>query len=138
MNDLVVGYDSCALALGQDLIAGKWKLFILWYLGKGTKRFSELYSYFRYTSRSLFIRKLHELEDYGLIEKKVYPEVPVRVEYSLTDIGSKLIPVLSALIEWSNEYVESQKEDEISGISFIHNSLKDKYKSYRGVSILVR
>lgn len=138
MDDLVVGYDSCALAMGQDLIAGKWKLSILWYLGKGTKRFNELYSYFRYTSRSVFIRKLHELEDSGLIEKRVYPEVPVRVEYSLTEIGSKLIPVLHALIDWANEYIEIQKEDEISGISFIHNSLKDKYKGYKGVSILVR
>lgn len=77
MDDLVVGYDSCALARGQDLIVGKWKLSILWYLGKGTKRFNELYSYFRYTSRSLFIRKLHELEDSGLIEKNYTQKCPL-------------------------------------------------------------
>ncbi|MGZ4924386.1 MAG: winged helix-turn-helix transcriptional regulator, partial [Halobacteriota archaeon] len=82
---------------------------------------------------------LRQLEDSGLIKRDVHSEVPVRVEYSLTEIGEKLIPVLSALIDWSQDYIECQKEEGISDIDFIKNSfLPDKYKAYQRVALILK
>lgn len=137
MNDLELEYDLYVLILGQNLIAGKWTISILWCLSKGTKRFSELYRFFKYTSRSVFTKQLHELENSGLIKREVYPEVPIRVEYSLTEIGAKLISVLHALVDWSKEYVKYQKEEGTSDIDFLENlPLFDKYSAYKGVYVI--
>lgn len=132
MDDLEFEYDMSALVLGQNLISGKWTIFILWFLRKGKKRFKELHAFLRHTSRSMLTKQLQELEQYGLIRREVYGEVPVRVEYSLTEIGEKLIPVLYALSDWSKEYVAYFKEDGISDVDFLREAfIKDKYKYYR-------
>lgn len=138
MIDLKFKYDLAVLVLGLNLIRGKWSIQILWYLNKGNLRFSELYGYFRYTSRSVFTKELHDLESAGLIKRKVFGETPpVRVEYSLTDIGEKLINSLESMVEWSKEYVKIQKEGEMSDIDFIQQSfLLDKYRAYKRVTIL--
>jgi DNA-binding HxlR family transcriptional regulator len=138
MKDFEFEYDAAVLVLGQNLIAGKWTIPILWHLREGDKRFSELHNLCKFTSHSVFTKQLRQLEDSGLIKRDVHSEVPVRVEYSLTEIGAKLIPVLSALIDWSQDYIECQKEEGISDIDFIKNSfLPDKYKAYqRGPLIL--
>jgi len=85
----------------------------------------------------VFTKQLHDLESAGLIKRTVHSEAPVRVEYSLTDIGAKLTPALDALIEWSREYVKTQKEEGMSDIDFLQQSfLSDKYRAYKGVTIL--
>ena len=138
MEDFEFEYDAAVLVLGQNLIAGKWTIPILWDLSKGAKRFSELHNLFL-TSHSVFTKQLRQLEDLGLIIREVHSEAPVRVDYSLTDIGAKLIPVLSALIDWSQAYIESQKEAGISDVDFIKNSfLSDKYKAYQGVAVTIK
>jgi DNA-binding HxlR family transcriptional regulator len=138
MKDFEFEYEVAVLVLGQNLIAGKWTIPILWDLSKGAKRFSELHNLFL-TSHSVFTKQLRQLEDLGLIKREVHSEVPVRVKYSLTDIGAKLIPVLSALIDWSQAYIESQKEAGISDVDFIKNSfLSDKYKAYQGVAVTIK
>ncbi len=87
-----------------DLIGGKWKGVILFRLGEGTKRFNELQKLLeRVTPRSL-TRQLRELESDGLIKRKVYAEVPPKVEYSLSDKGRTLGPVIRALIDWGNTH----------------------------------
>lgn len=132
MEDLQYEYDMSALVLGQNLISGKWTIFILWSLSKGKKRFKDLHNFLRHTSRSILTKQLQELEHNGLIQREVYGEVPVRVEYSLTEIGEKLIPVLYALSDWSKEYVTYSKEDGMSDVDFLrHAFIKDKYKYYR-------
>ncbi|MGZ4891368.1 MAG: winged helix-turn-helix transcriptional regulator [Halobacteriota archaeon] len=139
MNDFEFEYDAAVLVLGQNLIAGKWTIPILWHLREGDKRFSELHSLCKFTSHSVFTKKLRQLEDSGLIKRDVHSEVPVRVEYSLTEIGAKLIPVLSALIDWSQDYIECQKEEGISDIDFIKNSfLPDKYKACRRGPLILK
>jgi DNA-binding HxlR family transcriptional regulator len=138
MKDFEYEYDVAVLVLGQQLIAGKWTIPILWYLREGTKRFSTLHDLFKHTSHSVFTKQLRQLEDLGLIKREVHSEGPVRVEYSLTDIGAKLIPILSALIDWSQDYIECQKEEGTSDLEFIGDSfLWDKYKAYKG-NVVIR
>jgi DNA-binding HxlR family transcriptional regulator len=87
-----------------DLIGGKWKGVILFRLLEGTKRFGELRRLLcKITQRSL-TQQLRELEADGLVARKVYAEVPPRVEYSLTPRGHSLEPVLAALMEWGNAH----------------------------------
>lgn len=132
MKDIVYEYDTSVLLLAHNLMGGKWAISILWYLSRGKKRYNELYAYFKYTSRSVFTKQLHKLEDEGLINRKVYDKSPIRVEYSLTEIGEKLIHVFEVMIEWSKEYVKTQKEEGMSNIDFIEQTmLPDKYKAYQ-------
>lgn len=96
---------NCPMEATLDLIGGKWKGVILFRLSEQTRRFNELQKLLlRVTPRSL-TRQLRELEADGLIHRKVYAEVPPKVEYSLTDKGRTLEPVIKALINWGNEHV---------------------------------
>ena len=96
---------NCPMEATLDLIGGKWKGVILFRLSEGTKRFNELHRLLqRVTPRSL-TRQLRELEADGLVHREVYAEVPPRVEYSLTDKGRTLEPVLDELINWGQAHV---------------------------------
>lgn len=93
-----------ALDLGLDLIGGKWKLRILYHLTNGTKRFSELRKLLEGITESTLTIQLRELEDMCLIERKVYPEVPLKVEYYLSEYGEELKLVLADLCKWCKKY----------------------------------
>ncbi|MEE3401297.1 MAG: helix-turn-helix domain-containing protein [Methanomethylophilus sp.] len=88
-------------------MGSKWKVLILRDLMTGTKRFSELKRSVTGVSQKVLTQSLRSLEDDGLITRKVYAEVPPRVEYSMTDLGALLHPVLDALAVWGNEYKAS-------------------------------
>lgn len=91
---------DCPMEYTLDLIGGKWKGAILYRLLEGTRRYGELRRLLcRITQRSL-TQQLRELEDDGLVHREVFAEVPPRVEYSLTDKGRTLAPVLNALLAW--------------------------------------
>ncbi|WFD11951.1 winged helix-turn-helix transcriptional regulator [Tepidibacter hydrothermalis] len=94
----------CHLDLGMDLIRGKWKAVILCHLNKGPKRFLELQKITCGVSQKVLNEKLTELEYNGLISKKAYPQVPPKVEYSLTNKGKELFPALDLLEKWSVKY----------------------------------
>lgn len=94
----------CALDLGFEQIRGKWKAVILCHLDDGARRFLELQRMTGGISQKVLNEALHELEEEGMIHKQVYPEVPPRVEYSLTDKGKKLIPALRIIEAWAREY----------------------------------
>ena len=94
----------CALDLGFEQIRGKWKAVILCHLDDGARRFLELQRMTGGISQKVLNDALHELEEEGMIHKQVYPEVPPRVEYSLTDKGKKLIPALRIIEAWAREY----------------------------------
>ena len=100
--------EKCPVETALDVLAGKWKILILWYLRSETKRFNELQKLLPRTTQKMLIQKLRELENDGIIERKVYPVVPPKVEYSLTEYGTTLKPILKQLYLWG-EVHKNQK-----------------------------
>ncbi len=95
----------CPVEAALDVIGGKWKPLILWALGDNVLRFSELQKELPGVNTKMLTKQLRELEEDGVITRKVYPEVPPRVEYAITDFGRTLIPILQALCNWGAEYL---------------------------------
>jgi len=89
-----------------DVIGGKWKPLILYELKDGTLRFSQLQDRVKpHITQRMLTNQLRQLEADGLITRKVYPQVPPKVEYSLTDNGRSIIPILDQLCEWGEEHL---------------------------------
>ena len=89
----------------MDVVDGKWKSLIIWYLGnQGTKRFGELKKSIGNVSQKVLTAQLRDMEQKGLVSRKVYAEVPPRVEYTLTETGCSLKPVLDAMAAWGKTY----------------------------------
>lgn len=88
------------------VIGGKWKPLILWHIFQGTKRFNELVRLNDGITQKMLTQQLRELEADGLIERKVYPVVPPRVEYSITEYGMSLEPVLSSMTNWGTKHAK--------------------------------
>ncbi|MCY8518715.1 winged helix-turn-helix transcriptional regulator [Bacillus atrophaeus] len=98
---------NCEKELTLAVIGGKWKMLILWHLGKeGTKRFNELKSLIPDITHKILVNQLRELEQDMIIHREVYPVVPPKVEYSLTVQGESLMPILDAMYEWGKGYME--------------------------------
>lgn len=98
---------NCEKELTLAVIGGKWKLIILWHLGlEGTKRFSELKKLIPHITQKMLTNQLRELEEDQLVFRKVYPVVPPHVEYTLTEHGESLIPVLKMMYNWGKSYGE--------------------------------
>lgn len=96
-----------SVELTLDIIGGKWKPLILWHLGTGgTKRFSEIKRSLPGITQKMLTQQLRELETDGMINRKIYPQVPPKVEYSLTEEGNSLMPVLDTMCKWGKEYYE--------------------------------
>jgi DNA-binding HxlR family transcriptional regulator len=94
----------CAMDITMDYIGGKWKTVVLWYLKFETLRFSELKKKMPDITEKMLSIQLKSLEEDGLINRKVYGrKPPIRVEYSLTDFGRSLIPVLDAIAKWGRD-----------------------------------
>jgi DNA-binding HxlR family transcriptional regulator len=109
---------NCEKELTLTVIGGKWKMLILWHLGKeGTKRFGELKSLMPGITQRMLVSQLRELEEDLIVNRKVYPVVPPKVEYSLTEHGRSLMPILESMYEWGKSYMETlqiKKETTIS------------------------
>ena len=99
---------ECPVATVLTLIGNKWKVLIIRDLLTGTKRFKELQRSVG-CSQKVLTDNLRELESKGLVSRKVYPEVPPRVEYSMTKLGATLSPVLNAMAAWGDEYKKKLK-----------------------------
>lgn len=95
---------SCPVELTLLLISNKWKILIIRDLLDGTKRFSELKKSINNISQKVLTSNLREMEENELLTRKVYPEVPPRVEYTLTDIGYSLKPLLDDMDKWGTWY----------------------------------
>ena len=99
--------QTCPVETTLALIGGKYKALILWRLSGGTLRFSQLQKHIPATARMLTLQ-LRELEQDGLVSRTVYPEVPPRVEYAMTDLGRSLMPILTAMRNWGAEYLRNK------------------------------
>ena len=95
---------ACPVETTLLLISDRWKVLIMRDLLDGTKRFGELKKSIGNVSQKVLTANLRSMEDSGLLTRKVYAEVPPRVEYTLTETGYSLKPVLDALSEWGTEY----------------------------------
>ena len=95
---------ACPVETTLTLIGDKWKVLILRDLLPGTKRFGELKKSIGSVSQKVLTAQLRDMESSGLVNRKVYAEVPPRVEYSLTELGQSLKPILDALQDWGLEY----------------------------------
>ncbi len=88
----------------QSVLAGKWKILILWYVAfYRVQRFGQLLRRLDGVTQSTLTKQLRELEADGFLHREVYPEVPPRVEYTLTELGRGFLPVLEAMLRWSEE-----------------------------------
>lgn len=103
---------GCPVEATLELIGGKWKGLVLYHLLQGTMRFNEMRRKMPSVTQRMLTRQLRELEAAGLIVRTVYAEVPPRVEYTLTEGGETLRPVILALREWGRNYLASKREPE--------------------------
>lgn len=95
----------CTVELTLRIIGGKWKPIILYYLHhNGARRFGELKKHMPNITQKMLTQQLRELEADGMIHRRVYPEVPPKVEYSLTETGTSVGPVLESLCSWGRAY----------------------------------
>ena len=92
--------ESCPVALAVSVLDGKWTMLVIRDLLRGTRRFSELRASLRGISPKTLTDRLRALEDHGLVDRVMYAEIPPRVEYTLTERGRALRPVLDALATW--------------------------------------
>ncbi|WP_228376313.1 winged helix-turn-helix transcriptional regulator [Chryseobacterium sp. IHB B 17019] len=95
---------NCGLDLIGEVLYGKWKIRLLWFINQGHKRPSELQRKIPDASRRVLNIQLKELEEHELISKIIYPVVPPKVEYSLTEFGESLIPVIGVLGQWADHH----------------------------------
>jgi len=100
---------ACPVETTLTLIGDKWKVLILRDLLPGTKRFGELKKSIGSVSQKVLTAQLRDMEESGLVHRKVYAEVPPRVEYSLTELGQSLKPILDSMWAWGKGYKESFK-----------------------------
>jgi DNA-binding HxlR family transcriptional regulator len=94
----------------RDLLSAKWKVDLLYLLARGIRRYSRLYDNLRGASKKMLTESLRSLERDGLVERHVYAEVPVRVEYSLTTLGWSATELLIALADWADEHMPDVEE----------------------------
>lgn len=97
---------ACPVETTLLLISNKWKILIIRDLSNGTKRFGELKKSINNISQKVLTSNLREMEENGLLTRKIYPEVPPRVEYKLTEIGESLNPILEEMDKWGTGYKE--------------------------------
>ena len=95
---------KCPIETTLKMLGCKWKVLIIRELLTGTKRFGELKRAVTGVTQKVLTSKLREMEDLGLLEREVYPQIPPKVEYTLTDIGYSLRPVLESLKCWGKDY----------------------------------
>lgn len=103
----VEGYGrpyGCPVEATLDVVGGRWKAVILFHLMDGTKRFGDLRRFLPKVTQRMLTLQLRQLEKDGIIHRRVYAEVPPRVEYSLTDFGRTLEPTLKAMLAWGETY----------------------------------
>lgn len=102
---------ACTMELTLELMGGKWKGLILWHLGQRARiRFGELQRIHTRLTHKVLTQQLRELERDGIVERHVYQEVPPRVEYALTPIGLRLLPVLQAMCSWGDDYIAGSRD----------------------------
>ena len=100
--------DRCPVEATLELIGGKYKALILWHLSEGKLRFNELHKLITDATPKMLTQQLRELEAQKLIHREVFPIIPPKVEYSLTELGQSLMPILVAMRDWGADYMRAK------------------------------
>lgn len=95
---------NCGLDLVREVLYGKWKIHLLYFISQGIRRPGELQRKIPGATRRVLNVQLNQLEDHELICKKIYAELPPRVEYSLTELGQSVLPIITALGQWGDDH----------------------------------
>jgi len=103
-----ISYVNCPVEAALDIIGGKWKAVLLLHVIEGTKRFNELQRLVPRITQRVLTNQLRELENDGVIARTVYPQVPPKVEYSITPFGRTLEPLLKQLVIWAETEIRPQ------------------------------
>ncbi len=102
---------NCPVGATLELIGGKYKALILWHLTGATLRFGELRRYIPQATPKMLTQQLRELEDANLVIRTVYPVVPPKVEYTLSDLGKSIRPILEAMFAWGTDYLNDNGKE---------------------------
>lgn len=121
----------CGVELTNDILGGKWRMMIIWYLRKRSLRFGQLRRSLQGISEKVLSEELKYLTELGLINKKVYYEKPLRVEYSLTDYGKTFLPILYSIFEWGAKYSKMFNIPLVIDDSTINKVLDEKKYIYK-------
>jgi DNA-binding HxlR family transcriptional regulator len=97
---------NCGLDLVKEVVFGKWKIHLIYFISQGAQRPAELQRKIPGATRRVLNAQLNQLESHGVIVKKIYAEMPPKVEYSLTDLGCSVLPIVTALGNWGDEHQE--------------------------------
>ena len=101
---------NCGLDLVKEVLYGKWKMHLLYFISQGCKRPGELQRKIPGATRRVLNVQLNQLEDHELISKKIYAELPPKVEYSLTELGKSVLPVIMTLGNWGDDHQEQLRK----------------------------
>ncbi len=98
--------ERCPVTFTMEIIGGKWKLLIMHLISNGINRFGKMSIMLRGISKQMLTTQLRELENDGVIERKIYAEIPPRVEYFLTPKGKSLLPIIALMKDWGQSYLK--------------------------------
>ena len=101
---------NCGLDLVKEVIYGKWKIHLIFFISQGNKRPNQLQKKIPRATRRVLNVQLNELEKHGFISKKIYAELPPKVEYSLTSLGDSLLPIVTTLGKWGDDNQEQLRQ----------------------------
>ena len=101
--------DTCGMAVTLSVLGGRWKPAILCRLAAGTMRYGELKTSIEGISERMLVAQLRELEQYGIVKRSVFAEVPPRVEYAITELGLTMTPMLEIMANWGNQNRDAVK-----------------------------
>ena len=107
---------SCGLELAKEVLLGKWKMHLLYFIGEGKRRPNELQKLIPNATRRVLNVQLKQLEVHGLVSKKIFAELPPKVEYFLTDLGKSTLPLIMTLGRWGENH-RDQLRDKLGRIS---------------------
>ncbi len=110
MDTLSFDAADCPIARVAKIIQGKWTMVIIHVLSDETLRFGEIHRRLPHITQANLTKDLRTLESHGVIHREVYPVVPPRVEYSLTEMGKSFLPILNAINSWAEKYTDAPKE----------------------------
>jgi DNA-binding HxlR family transcriptional regulator len=105
---------TCEVEITLEVIGGRWKVLIIRELMAGVKRFGELQRALPGITQKMLTQQLREMEDDGIIHREVYPQIPPKVEYSLTPLGESLQPILNAMHEWAVKHFSEIRRHKIN------------------------